>query len=220
MRSRNSGIRTYDLGHFSNQVYFPEETDYFYGLTREQREAVFEQVRLTNYSSVDMDVSAALYLRVYEERLLGRERLHMLSRVYVADVEPREGHYRLTLREVNLGDERTVDVDCVVLCTGFLEQRFPALLEPLLPHLRLDEGELEVSRHYRVGAQPELAAGVYLTGITEWRHGISNATSFSMTALKAQEVLDDVQRHRALDPYAVAALEPARAGGRRDWRTD
>jgi hypothetical protein len=57
--------------------------------------------------------------------------------------------------------------------------------------------------------------------MTEWRHGISNATSFSMTALKAQEVLDDLQRHRALDSYDVAALEPAEAGGRRhDWRTD
>ena len=218
---RNSGFRTYDLGHFSNQVYFPEETDYFYGLDRAQREAVFEQVRLTNYSSVDIDVSSALYLRVYEERLLGRDRLRMLSRVHVAGVEPRDGGYRLTLREVNHGSEQAIDVDCVILCTGFVEPRFPKLLEPLLPHLTLDDGELEVSRHYRVGTQPELTAGVYLSGITEWRHGISNATSFSMTALKAQEVLDDVQRHRALESRAVAALEPAPAGGRRDdWRAD
>ena len=52
-------------------------------------------------------------------------------------------------------------------------------------------GRLEVVR--KVCAD-RLRARIYLNGMTEWRHGISNATSFSMTALRAQEILDDIRR--------------------------
>ena len=195
--ARNSGFRTYDLGHFSNQVYFPEETDYFYGLSRAGREAVFENVRLTNYSSVDPDVSSALYLLTYEERLLGRERIHMLSRVQPVDAREEDGRYRLVLEEVYRGDRRELDADVIVLCTGFREQRLPALLDGLRPYLRLEEsGDPVVSRAYRVATDSRLRAGIYLNGMTEWRHGISNATSFSMTALRAQEILDDIRRDK------------------------
>jgi L-ornithine N5-oxygenase len=199
--ARNSGFRTYDLGHFSNQVYFPEETDYFHGLPRAGREAVFENVRLTNYSSVDPDVSSALYLLTYEERLLGRERIHMLRRVQPVEARKEDGRYRLVLEEVYRRDRRAIDVDAIVLCTGFREQRFPALLDGLRPYLRLDEGgDLDVSRAYRVRTDARLQARIYLNGLTEWRHGISNATSFSMTALRAQEILDDIRRDE--EPWA------------------
>ena len=209
--ARNSGFRLYDLGHFSNQVYFPEETDYFHDLPRAGREAVFEDVRLTNYSSIDADVSSALYLLTYEERLLGRERIHMLRRLQPVDAREKNGRYRLVLQEVYRGDRREIDVDAIVLCTGFREQRFPALLEGLRPYLRLDEGgDLDVSRAYRVATDGRLQARIYLNGMTEWRHGISNATSFSMTALRAQEILDDVRRDEeplAMTRPPVAASE-------------
>jgi L-ornithine N5-oxygenase len=209
--ARNSGFRMYDLGHFSNQVYFPEETDYFHGLSRAGREAVFEDVRLTNYSSIDADVSSALYLLTYEERLLGRERIHMLRRLQPVDAREENGRYRLVLEEVYRGDRREIDADAIVLCTGFREQRFPALLEGLRPYLRLDEGgDLDVSRAYRVATDGRLQARIYLNGMTEWRHGISNATSFSMTALRAQEILDDVRRDEeplAMTRPPVAASE-------------
>jgi L-ornithine N5-oxygenase len=210
--ARNSGFRTYDLGHFSNQVYFPEETDYFHGLSRAGRETVFEDVRLTNYSSVDPDVSSALYLLTYEERLLGRERIHMLRRVQPVDAREENGRYRLVLEEVYRGERQELDVDAIVLCTGFREQRFPALLEGLRPYLRLDEGgDLHVSRAYRVATDGRLQARIYLNGMTEWRHGISNATSFSMTALRAQEILDDI---RDEEPLAVTR-PPVAASERR-----
>ena len=210
--ARNSGFRLYDLGHFSNQVYFPEETDYFYSLPRADREAVFEDVRLTNYSSIDADVSSALYLLTYEERLLGRERIHMLRRVQPVDAHEEGDRYRLVLEEVYRRDRREIDVDAVILCTGFREQRFPALLADLRPYLRLDEaGDLVVSRAYRVATDGRLRARIYLNGITEWRHGISNATSFSMTALRAQEILDDIRRDEgeqlAAERARVAASE-------------
>ena len=48
--ARNSGFRLYNLGHFSNEAYFPAETDYFYALDAAQRQRVFQEVYSTNYA--------------------------------------------------------------------------------------------------------------------------------------------------------------------------
>lgn len=53
-----------DVGHFSNEVYFPEEVEYFHALPPEARRQVVSDFHKTNYSAVDTDVSQALYWRV------------------------------------------------------------------------------------------------------------------------------------------------------------
>lgn len=212
---RNAGFRMYELGHFSNEVYFPEETDYFYELDRAQRERVFAGTKATNYAAVDPDVSTALYQLAYEDRLSGRDRWHLHRRVGVTGVAANDDGVRLTLGEVNTGAAETVDVDAVVLCTGFTEPRTPKALQPLREYLRHDEaGDLEVTRAYRVRTRPEFEAGIYLNGITEWRHGISSATSFSVLAVKADTIHRDL-RARLADPLSaddMPVTEPVPVG--------
>jgi L-ornithine N5-monooxygenase len=204
---RNSGFRLYDLGNFSNECYCPEEVEYFFSLEKPSRRRLYEDVKHTNYSSVDPDVSRALYWKVYEDRVRGTERIHVVKRTEVADVVEREdGALDLVLRDLYRGTRSRVRVDVVILCTGFVEEREPALLRPLLPHLRRDaDGDLEVSRGYRVGTRDGCRVGIYLNGLTEQTHGISDAASFSMMALKAGRILDGL----AADQSAVRPRRPA-----------
>lgn len=200
---RNSGFRTYNLGHFSNEAYFPDETEYFYGLNADARRRVFDEVYTTNYACVDPDVSTALYRAAYEDHYWGRGRLSMRKRTSVDAIAPgAAGGYRLTLREVNTGAVDELDADVVILCTGYREPHLPAMLEPFRDLARFDaSGEPEVSRAYRLETGPECAVGIYLNGITEWRHGINSATSFSTMAIKAGEIADDlVARRGAAEP--------------------
>ncbi len=193
--ARNSGFRMYNLGQFSNEVYFPEETDYFYGLGRDRRRAVFEEVHSTNYACVDPDLSTALYRMFYEDRFAREPRLHMRKRTAVLAISEHGGACTLSLEEVHTGERDDLEADVVVLCTGFQEPRLPHLLEPLRDLVRFDpDGDPEVSRAYRLGLREDVSAGIWLNGLTEWRHGISNATSFSMMALKAEEIREDVAR--------------------------
>src|SRR5699024_8678301 len=64
---RHTGFRLYELGHFTNEVFFPDFTNYFYSLKQENRDKLFEQIKHTNYSAVDDDVSEELYWKVYED---------------------------------------------------------------------------------------------------------------------------------------------------------
>lgn len=206
---RHAGFRMYELGHFSNEVYFPEATDYFYGLSGPERAHALDQSRATNYAAVDPDVSSALYQAAYAERLTGRARLRLHRRTEAAvSGDPAGDTVPLLLREVFTGAEQRVDADLVVLCTGYREPALPAALEPMRPHLLLDEaGRPSVTRAFRAETTGDCEAGIYLDGLTEWRHGIGSATSFSQMADRADTVHRDLRaRLGAAAPAASAAV--------------
>ncbi|WP_424212636.1 SidA/IucD/PvdA family monooxygenase [Streptomyces sp. BI20] len=201
---RHAGFRMYELGHFSNEVYFPDETDYFYGLDGDQRERALDQARATNYAAVDPDVSTALYQAVYQDRFTGRQRLHMHKRTEIADLaELPDGRISLRTREVFTGEETTIEADAVIVCTGYRESAFPEALTAFAPWLRLDDrGRPQVTRAYRAETTEDCEVGIYLDGLTEWRHGIGSATSFSQMAAKADTIHRDL-RARLRRPVAA-----------------
>lgn len=203
---RNAGFRMYELGHFSNEAFFPEETDYFYQLDHDQRQRALAGVYATNYAAVDPDLSTALYRTAFEEKLTGRERLRVHKRTQVTGCEPDATGVRLDLAELNTGARETIMAGAVVLCTGYTEPRPPAALAAFAPHLRLDaDGDLAVGPTYRVEVTDDCAVGIYLSGITEWRHGIGTATSFSQMALRAEAIRDDLQKWLTNTPTTIAA---------------
>ncbi|MEU3963446.1 SidA/IucD/PvdA family monooxygenase [Streptomyces buecherae] len=203
---RHGGFKMYELGHFSNEAYFPAETDYFYGLEGEARERALAHARATNYSAVDPDVSTALYQAAYQDRLSGTNRLHMHRRVEVTDLAVSESGVRLTTSEVYTEEAGAIEADAVILCTGYTEPQFPTALEPFAPHLSRDaDGLLNVTRAYRAENSDRCTVGIYLDGMTEWRHGIASATSFSQMATKADTVHRDLRATIARQQQAASA---------------
>jgi L-ornithine N5-oxygenase len=194
---RSFGFRQKDTSPFSDHVYFPDFTDYFYGVPAEAKQNLNRQLRSTNYSSADIDVVHRLYIQIYEERLDGNRRLHLHSNMQIVAVEPAETGYRLILRERNTGVVRNLVTDAIVLATGFLDfgtgeasERYPALLREIVPQLaRDDSGVLRVNRDYSVDvdAGPDSPV-LYLNGLCESSHGLGDAGSFSMLAIRSIEI--------------------------------
>lgn len=191
--NRNLGFRNYDLGHFSNEIYFPDFTDYYYPLPKAERERLFEYMKETNYSAVDFDVSRALYWKVYEEKIIGKERLHIIKCSEVDRVTQNGSQYRLQIRDIYYKTTQQVDVDYVILCTGFYEEDFPQILNPLRDYCYFDQqGDLIVSRDYEVKTKDNFAPSIYLNGLAEKTHGISDSASFSLMAVKAQRIFESL----------------------------
>lgn len=206
---RHSGVRMYNLAPFSSENYFPEETDYFYALDRDQRDHVLQDLHSTNYAAVDPELSIAWYRAVYEDRFFGTGRLHMRKRVDVESISPGPDGIRLTLREVHLGTTEELDVDMVILCTGYRrEEKLPRALRSFAPFVTFDAaGYPEVSRAFRMATTPDCAVGIYLNGLTEWRHGINTAMAHSIMAERAGSITEDLKR-------ATRRPRPPRARGR------
>lgn len=187
---RKGAFTLLDHGQFGHKIYSPEETDYFYSLSAEKREEEYRQVFLTNYSGVDWPTSTALYRKYYEDKVRGHERIFIHDRSVIRQVEKVGGLYHVTLADKYTDRPFELEADVVILCTGFYEEIFPAVLEPLRPYIRLDEqGGPAVTRDYRVETKHNFEPIIFLNGLCERTHGMSDANSFSMMALKAERIL-------------------------------
>ncbi|MDB5072328.1 MAG: hypothetical protein JWM87_3439 [Candidatus Eremiobacteraeota bacterium] len=187
---RSVAFRQLDLGHFSNEVFFPAEVDYFHALERPQRAAELASLRYTNYGAIDEQAADRIYRKIYEDRVLGTVRVRFAIRSRIESVAREASAYRIELAEINTGARRTLTADVVVACTGFTEDALPAFLGSSRELIALDDdGAPVLDRDYRVRLRAASAGRLFFTGITERTHGLSDSTSFSMMALKAERLV-------------------------------
>ncbi len=190
---RSIGFKLYDLGHFSNQVYSPPETDYYYNLPSSAKRTCFEDLRATNYSGLDMTGSSELYSMVYEDRVSGREFIKMLTRRKLVSIDGGNGCYRVVLEDIYTGATDSIEIDVVILATGYYLETFPALLSPLRQYIELDaEGVPLVERDFRVKTKNDCHAEIYVNGLCERSHGISDSQSFSLLAVRSETILKTI----------------------------
>lgn len=210
---RGYGYRLKDTSPFSERVYFPEFVDYFYNCDRQAKARLIEQLRHTNYSSVDGDVLHGLHLKLYEQKLMGDARLQLYTNREIVRCSKAGTTLSLTLREVNTGETCVLlDLDAIILATGFKDlgtaanqERYPAILEGIIDRLRRDDrGVLHVERDYRLVGNHEWEPlpPIYLNGLCESSHGFGDAGSFSLLSLRAAEIGRSLLR-RLAKPEAI-----------------
>jgi L-ornithine N5-oxygenase len=200
---RSFAMRQKDTSPFSDHVYFPEFVDYFFSVSDVARSDLQKQLRPTNYSSADLDVLHRLYTKIYENKLDGRNTFHLHRNTTVEAVDADADRVRLSLRERFLDRSTTLDIDAVVLATGFRDlgvgehcELYPPILADVAPGLtRRVDGALEVARDYRVASETGLA--LYLNGLCESSHGLGDAGSFSLLSLRSVEILESLSRYFA-----------------------
>lgn len=217
---RGHGFRQKDTSPFSERAFLPEFVDYYYACDAPARARLDTALQFTNYSAVDGELVRRLYLRLYEDKLAGRQNLRILAHQNVIASEiGRDGRVRLHLEEVNTGERQSLDAaDAVVLATGFRnlgagdnQERAPPLLDDLADELLFDErGALRIGRDYRVGSRNPALPPLYLNGLCESTHGLGDAGSFSLLSLRAAEICRSVLH--ALQTPRRRALAEGMAG--------
>ncbi|MCE6976350.1 hypothetical protein EI534_02675 [Pseudomonas frederiksbergensis] len=194
---RSFSFKLKDTSPFSDRVYFPQYVDYYFGLDAQAKARLDKQLRGTNYSSADADVINALYVRIHEEKLQGKQRIHIVNNTAIQSARIADsGQLVLGLREVNLLQDTTLELDALVLATGFKDiaakengELYPPLLEPhYTQYRRDDQGALIVNRDYSLTALSEQPP-VFLNGLCESSHGLGDAGSFSLVSLRVETIL-------------------------------
>jgi L-ornithine N5-monooxygenase len=187
---RKIGFRLYDLGHFTNLVFSPDEADYFYKLPHRAKHDALRDVRATNYAGLDFEGSSKLYSLMYEDRVVGQERIFMLNRREVTYIIDDNGAFKIRLADIYTGTPSEIEVDVIVLATGYREEAFPSILEPLRGHVAVDEdGGLVVNRDHSLSFLNAASAEIYLSGLCERTHGIGEGQTLSTCAIRADRIL-------------------------------
>lgn len=192
---RSAGFKLTQLGQFPNRVFAPDHVDYFHSLEPAARHRFLDWSRSTNYAGIDPDESQKLFSLSYEDRIAGRRRLRTHAYRVVSDIQPAAAGYRVTLTDTFSGQTETLEVDAVVLGTGYQQYRVPPLLSNLQPWLKADsDGGLLIDRDYRVATQGDCAVKIWVNGLSERSHGISDSQSFSLMALRAERIAGALER--------------------------
>ena len=211
---RSAGFKLTQLGQFPNRVFGPDHVDYFHSLEAADRQRFLDWSRSTNYAGIDPDESQKLFSVVYEDRIAGRQRLHTHAYRVVSDIQPRGDGYRVALTDTFSRHCETLEVDAVVLGTGYQQLLVPPLLASLQPWLAADrDGGLLIDRDYRVATRPDCDVRIWVNGLSERSHGISDSQSFSLMALRAERIAHALA-HAAGEQRAAArplSTDPAPA---------
>ncbi|ANP53489.1 L-ornithine N5-oxygenase [Streptomyces griseochromogenes] len=203
---RSFGYRQKDTSPFMDEVYLPEFVDYYYAASEDAKRALNRDLRFTNYSAADIDVVHELYLKLHEDRLDGAERVEVRRCTAVEACASDDDRVTLSVRERYTDTVDEIDADLVILATGFKDlgspkeggEFLPALLDGVAAEVRsTPSGRADVGRDYRLAAaDPEAPFPLlYLNGLCETSHGMGDAGSFSLLALRAKEIASSLEHH-------------------------
>ncbi|NED12202.1 lysine N(6)-hydroxylase/L-ornithine N(5)-oxygenase family protein [Streptomyces sp. SID9124] len=199
------GYSPADDSSFANKIFDPDAVDEFYAAPENVKRRLMDYHGNTNYSVVDIDLIDDLYRQMYQEKVLGTERLRFLNVSRLTEVKETPDKARATVKSLVTGEETQLDADVVVFATGYSPADPLGLLGEVGAHcLRDEEGRVRVERDYRIATDPGLNCGIYLQGGTEHTHGITSAL-LSNTAIRVGEILDSL-----LDRSVKSAPDEAR----------
>ncbi|QPT13472.1 SidA/IucD/PvdA family monooxygenase [Serratia rubidaea] len=192
---RSVGFKIAQLGQFPNLVFLPESIEYFKRLDNSSRERFFNHIKNTNYSGIDTDESQYLYSMIYEDEIKGRERIKILNNSELLSLSSsHQGGYHIVTQDSFTGELFECEVDAIALGTGYQQPTIPALLAPLEQFLVKDpDGKIIVDNDYKIKIKDCDDVHVYVNGLSERTHGISDAQSFSAVAFRAGVIYESIQ---------------------------
>jgi len=211
--TRTWSLRAKDHSPFSEEIYFPSFTDYYHAATEEQRRQLDDFTRPTNYSAADLDVLERLYVLMYEQELLGRQRIRVHGHTRIDEVLDDGREVTLALANRVTGAVTKLTADVVILATGFRDMGKGPQQEPHHPLLNsvaehfagTPSGHLDVNADYSLRPQLPGPGPIFLNGLCESTHGIGDAGSFSLLSIRARTIATSLAAHLA-DPR-LAHLE-------------
>lgn len=205
--SRAFGYRMKDASPFTGEVYFPEFVDTYYAGTSEQKKRLDRDLRYTNYSAADADVLDALYLKIYQQKLAGKEKTVIVrSSNILAAQNLGSDRLRISYSSIESAGVTDTDFDLVILATGFKnlgasegEEKFPAILADVVQFSATDaDGVIQINKDYSIVMKEGLPhAPCYLNGLCENSHGMGDAGSFSLLALRSAVIVNGLREQLA-----------------------
>jgi len=197
---RSVGFQNYQTSKFVNELFFPSFVDEFFNSVPESRTQILDEMRLTNYAGLAPPFVEELYMMLYRQRLQGELRSTVRPLTEVTEARTEGDEVVLTLRDRKTGKVEPLLCDVVLLGTGY-DRRMPALVRHLQAQLGLEE--LTVGRHYRVELDGPARSGLYLQGVNDETHGISD-TLISVLAHRSQDIVTDMLTRREIAALRVA----------------
>jgi lysine N6-hydroxylase len=196
-----------DESPFTNELFTPAYSDYFFGLSREQRDLLLGEQRLAS-DGVSEALLQRVYNRLYELEFLerrdagngGGQGTRRLARLMpgqdVVDLRPGGPGCELVLRS-RWGDAQTVRADVVVLATGFAYD-LPGAMRPLADKLSWDRDGFPVRADFSVVWDGPANLRIYAQDAARHMRGVADP-NLSLMAWRSAIIANSLLGRTAYD---------------------
>ena len=186
------GYTPADDSSFTNRIFDPDAVDMFYSAPEDVKQMLTAYHRNTNYSVVDSELIEALFRRAYRQSVVGEQRLRVMNASRVVDLAETPDGVLAFVEFLPNGQTTRLDADVIVYATGYRPSDPTRVLGRTARLCRRDgAGRLSIGRDHRLDLTIPGRAGLFLTGATEYAHGLSS-TLLSNVAVRAGELVESM----------------------------
>ena len=213
--SRRWNFHPLDETPFTNELFTPHYSDYFFHLPPRIRQEMFVAQHMAS-DGISPALLKTIYRKLYELRFLRSDacELHLRPGRELVSLSSTPHGNRLLLQHKQKDAFEGVEVDAVILCTGY-ERTFPSFLEPIRHLVALDGDQFVVKEDFSI--ECDLADGhrIYIQNGARDRRGVAdpNLSLMSWRSAKivnsiAGEIIYDVDELSSFVDWGVAAQLP------------
>jgi lysine N6-hydroxylase len=171
--SRRANFLPLDESAFTNELYTPEYSDYFFDLPRNTRASLICDQKLASDGVSDILLSS-IFRRIYEIQYLRSSFLELSLRPARELVSMSKGErgWRLTLQHAHRDIPETVDTDIVILATGY-KTSLPPYLSSIAKRIAWDDG-FQVEEDFSIQWDGPPNCKIYVQGYARNQRGVAD----------------------------------------------
>lgn len=176
---------------FSNELYTPGYSDYFYKLHEDDKKLLLEKQKFTS-DGVSEKTLDDIYETIYQYKILREvDILDFYVGSYLTRVD-QLGRFvsAAIVDKVSKIIKETINVDIIILATGFRYQ-IPKCLDPLLPYLSITEGKFNVANDYSIISDGRLDGKVFLHNGAKHVRGVADP-NLSLIAWRSGKIINSL----------------------------
>ena len=202
--SHRANFLPLDESPFTNELFNPAYSDYFFSLTPEQRDILLSEQRLAS-DGISPVLLQRIYDRLYDLEFLEQagRRVLLLPGHEVVDMQHGNQGCHLTLRD-RWGAARTADADIIVLGTGY-HYELPEALQPLAGRLTWDRDGFPVRADFSVewDGPPELR--IYAQDAARHMRGVADP-NLSLMAWRSAIIANSLLGRQVYDVSSESSV--------------
>jgi lysine N6-hydroxylase len=190
--SKRSNFLPLDESPFTNELFTPNYSDYFYGLSSKDRLSILVEQKLASDGINDW-LLERIYQLLYEAEFLnGQGRSYALyPRCELVDMKrSSSGGWELSLHDDLACSLASVEADVVILATGFAYRMLPAL-EPIKPRLHFGENGFVVGDDYSIEWDGPDTSRIYIQNGARQYRGIADP-NLSLMAWRSARIINSL----------------------------
>ncbi|HEY6804791.1 MAG TPA: SidA/IucD/PvdA family monooxygenase [Pyrinomonadaceae bacterium] len=189
--SRRSNFLPLDESPFTNELFTPNYSNYFYNLAPEERATLLDEQKLTS-DGIAGNLLEMIYRRLYElEFLNGHGRAYSLHINHeLTNMEPCGSGWSLHLRNRVSDHRETVNADLVILCTGS-EYRMSPYLEPLSDRLIWEHGGYRTNDDFSIEWDGPKSLKIYAQNAARHCRGVADP-NLSLMAWRSATIVNSL----------------------------